>query len=63
LLRIAHTSTDRSTCFILPWKLPSALSGDTYTIIYYFNMPEICEKQKQNKKNQDAIEIRKNLSK
>jgi hypothetical protein len=26
-------------------------------------MPEICEKQKQNKKNQDAIEIRKNLSK
>jgi len=24
LLGIAHTSTERSTCFILPWKLPSA---------------------------------------
>ena len=32
-------------------KSPVHKSGDTYTKIYYFIMPENCEKQKQNKKS------------
>ena len=37
---------------------PVHKSGDTDTKIYYFIMPEICEKQKQNKKKKNRMPLK-----
>jgi hypothetical protein len=62
-----HTSTERSTASLFHGNSPVHKSGDTYTKIYYFIMPENCGGRKKERKKkkvyQDVIEIRKNLSK